>query len=246
MTTGHRVGVTPIFASVGKFSGAASLTVVERPNEVPVVVITEPDDESSFGRGRSVTFAGGAVDPEDGQVPDSSLAWWAGNSLLGTGPELTTPDLNAGVRFVRLVATDSGGAEGVDSVQVTIQEPVGTDTTPPVLVALALSKDTLIIGSQPDTVAVTMRITEDVTGIDLVAAIFLSTTTSQVVGWTPLHRTEGDYYDGTFVGQLVFPQNAAVGTWDLWVSAMDQVGNLMSLRWTELADFGLPSGVVVR
>jgi Bacterial Ig-like domain (group 2)/Bacterial Ig domain len=246
LVLGEASGTASIQASARGFTGQSTVSVLDPPNELPVVGITSPASGSSFGRGRTVVFEGGASDAEDGELPDSSLEWVVDGSVAATGRSFVTPDLNVGERAVKLVATDSQGGAGADSIFVTIEAPTGTDTLPPTLINLVLSKDTLTVGNQPDTVLVTMRLTEDITGIRLVAAQFLSTATSQIVGWTELERVQGDYYEGVFSGPLVFGQNAATGQWDLRVTATDHAGNLMAFFWTELANLGLPAGVVVR
>jgi len=233
-------------ASAGGFIGSAIVTVVPPPNEAPVAAISAPSAGSSFTRGRSVEFFGAGTDPEDGAIPADRLEWFVDGTLAGTGTQFTTPDLSVGDRQIRLVASDSSGATGADSTSITVVAPVGSDTSAPTLAALALSKDTLTIGSQPDTVVVTVRLTEDLSGVRIVQVQLISTTTSQVLGWTQLWRSDGDYYDGTFDAPIVFGQNAATGAWNLRIQTTDHAGNTLALIWTELANRGLPSVVFVR
>jgi Bacterial Ig-like domain (group 2) len=246
MVFANSPGTSVVRASAGGFTGSAAVAVVPPPNEAPIATISAPSDGSSFDRGRSVEFVGEGTDSEDGNIPPERLAWFVDGSLGGSGNRFVSPDLNVGDRLVTLTATDSNGAEGRDSIQVSIIIPVGSDTTVPVLADLQLSKDTLKIGTQPDTLVVSVDLTEDVSGIRFVEAQLLSTTTSQVLGWTELPRVSGDYFDGVFAAPIIFGQNAATGQWDLRVRATDHAGNSLSLTWTDLADRGLPSNVFVR
>lgn len=116
-------------------TGTAQVIIDVFRNQVPSVTISAPADGSSFVEGTEVTFSGSAVDPEDGSVPGSGLAWTSDrDGSLGTGPSVATSALSVGVHSVTLSATDSRGESGTESVQVTIeanQLPSASITSPP-------------------------------------------------------------------------------------------------------------------
>lgn len=89
------------------------------PNEAPSASIDAPSDGAAFSESESVTFEGSASDPEDGNLSGEALAWSSDvDGDLGTGETLTVQDLSPAVHTVTLVATDSDGATGSDSIAV--------------------------------------------------------------------------------------------------------------------------------
>jgi subtilisin len=87
-------------------------------NQPPTVSISSPTDGASFGSGASITFAGTAFDPEDGEL--SKLNWTSDlDGEIGTGGSLTAV-LSDGPHTITAAVTDSEGAEGKDSVTITI------------------------------------------------------------------------------------------------------------------------------
>lgn len=91
-------------------------------NDSPVPVITAPEDGSTFQEGASVTFQGYAEDSEDGTLSGESLEWFSSvDGDLGTGEEVTAPDLSAGNHGIMLRATDSDGVQASTSILISIQ-----------------------------------------------------------------------------------------------------------------------------
>ena len=83
--------------------------------------------------GQAVTFAGTAVDAEDGNLSDG-LAWTSDrDGALGTGASITRSDLSLGAHVITASATDSGGRTGSDQIDlaVTNKAPTVTITAPP-------------------------------------------------------------------------------------------------------------------
>jgi hypothetical protein len=83
-----------------------------------------------------VSFAGTASDAEDGSLTGTDLVWTSSlDGAIGTGTSFSKSDLSIGVHTITLTATDSDGASGMASVQLTIvvvpnQPPVVTITAP--------------------------------------------------------------------------------------------------------------------
>jgi len=101
------------------------------PNTAPSASITSPPDGSSFDEFVSVSFAGSATDAEDGALTGTSIVWTSSlDGAFGTGGvSFSKTDLSLGVHTIILTATDSEGATGADSIQVTI---AGISITAPV------------------------------------------------------------------------------------------------------------------
>ena len=128
-------------------SAVAAVVVVVADNVAPVPTITSPAPDLQWGTGQIISFAGGAIDAEDGPVPASSLAWslilnhcpsdchpHALQDFTGVaGGSFTAPDhAYPSTLELRLTATDSVGLQRTTSV--TLQPRTSTLTfqsTPP-------------------------------------------------------------------------------------------------------------------
>jgi hypothetical protein len=84
----------------------------------------------------AVAFAGSGSDADDGSLTGASLVWTSDlDGPIGTGVSFNKADLSVGVHTITLTATDSEGATGTASVQITIvlvpnDPPVPTITAP--------------------------------------------------------------------------------------------------------------------
>ncbi len=66
-------------------------------------------------------FDGTATDAEDGPLTGSALIWQSNTfGQMGTGAPLSFSSLPAGLHQVTLIAVDSGGLSGSDSIEITI------------------------------------------------------------------------------------------------------------------------------
>jgi len=97
-------------------------------NQPPVPEITAPAPNSVFADGETITFAGSATDPEDGQLTGSSLVWLSDiYGSFGTGTTVSTSALPPGLHLISLEATDSGGLNVSANIFITITS-IGTVT----------------------------------------------------------------------------------------------------------------------
>ncbi|MCL6583123.1 MAG: hypothetical protein K6U11_05725 [bacterium] len=88
---------------------------------LPSVSILSPSNNQTFNQGSPVSLSGWAADPEDGNLPGSSLIWRSSrDGQLGSGYFLTTTTLSAGDHTITLTAKDSSGNTQTASVQITI------------------------------------------------------------------------------------------------------------------------------
>jgi len=125
-TSSLGVGVHTITARVVDSEGlpaTAVIGVIVRANNVPVVDITSPTDQSIHNVTSAIAFAGTATDVEDGDI-SSKLFWYSSavTGTIGTGPSFSYSTLPLGVQTITAQAFDSGGMLGTDSVQINVQQ----------------------------------------------------------------------------------------------------------------------------
>ncbi len=91
------------------------------PNQPPTVTIVSPQDGATLQAGVQITLEGTAQDEEDGEITGAALVWTSSvDGTLGTGGTLQVT-LSTGDHEITLTATDSDGATGSASVQVTVE-----------------------------------------------------------------------------------------------------------------------------
>jgi hypothetical protein len=119
-------GSHTITASVTDSGGESDNDVINitiSGNAAPTVSITSPADGSSFVSGSSVSFAGTANDPEDGDIT-ASLSWTSSlDGAIGSGGGFATSSLSIGSHLITASVTDSGGENGSDAITVNITAP---------------------------------------------------------------------------------------------------------------------------
>ncbi|MBM3882559.1 MAG: hypothetical protein FJ387_23020 [Verrucomicrobia bacterium] len=98
-----------------------AFTVVGKP---PRPFIRRPQPADLLYAGQVLSFAGEAEDLEDGTLPDPSLRWSIGAQIVGTGRDVQV-QLGEGPYEVVLTATDSAGNDATESMQFTVQPPLG-------------------------------------------------------------------------------------------------------------------------
>ncbi|MBW2607233.1 MAG: hypothetical protein JRD05_06300 [Deltaproteobacteria bacterium] len=94
-------------------------------NNPPTADITSPSDGSEYDEGDTIIFNGTGDDPEDGSLTGGSLVWTSSrDGQIGTGTYFTRDNLSVGTHTITLTATDSQGATGTESVNITVN-PIG-------------------------------------------------------------------------------------------------------------------------
>ncbi len=108
--------------------GSDTTTVTVNVNQPPSVSITNPLEGASFVEGALVSFAGSAVDAEDGDLTPA-LDWSSNlDGALGTGTAFDLTTLSIGAHLVTATVVDSHGEPGSASVSISV-----TANTPPVV-----------------------------------------------------------------------------------------------------------------
>ena len=135
-----------------------------------------------------------------------------------------------------LTITGEGPAVEIDGLAIT--NP--TDTTPPELVDLSFSPSSVDVTAGPQNVTVTMSITDDISGTDIVSAQFFGPSGVQTL-LTNLSLMSGDPLNGVYEGTVTVLSAHEPGTWTLWqVQVGDAIGNPRSYSTSDLQTLGFP------
>lgn len=145
------------------------------------------------------------------------------------------------------VTATSAGVTGSVEVRVRTQ-PAPADTSAPTLVSVALNPDTVSVGSAEATVTLTMRVTDDVSGVQNVTVNLTSPTRVRTVAGVSWAPTSGSRNDGTWVFELKIPAGSELGTWVLTDFVLTDVsGKTRLLSTAQLqAMANVESTVIVR
>lgn len=121
------------------------------------------------------------------------------------------------------------------------------DTATPALVAFSFSPVSIDTSAGAAGVAVTLRVTDDSSGIALVRVVFSHRDVlSDPLGCETSAPQSGTGLDGVFVCTVDFPQFSEPGTWKAFVVDMlDAAGNQDLVTTTELAGLGFPTDLEV-
>ncbi len=117
-------GVFRVIASDGVQTASADSPAYTMADNPPMAHISQPAGNASIHYGQTVNFSGYAVDPQDGFVASSGLAWEMAGATLGKGPALTDSTLPPGTDVVELLATDSAGLTGKMYVTVFVDDNI--------------------------------------------------------------------------------------------------------------------------
>jgi len=88
-------------------------------NSAPVVSITSPANGATFNAGATLSFAGSAMDAQDGNI-SSKLQWTDNGTAVGSGSLLSKILSVVGTHLIVAKASDSGGMQGSSQVSITI------------------------------------------------------------------------------------------------------------------------------
>jgi len=95
--------------------------VLPLPNQAPEAMIVVPAQQTRYQYGETVGLGGRAVDPEDGALSGSALAWSSDlDGRLGSGSPLAISDMSVGTHTIQMTATDSDGESGSATIEITI------------------------------------------------------------------------------------------------------------------------------
>ena len=133
LSPGPHVLTASVADALGEI-GSDTTTVIVNINQPPSVSITNPLEGASFVEGALVSFAGSAVDAEDGDLTPA-LAWSSNlDGALGTGAAFDLTTLSIGTHLVTATVVDSHGEPGSADVSISV-----TANTPP---AVSISSPT--------------------------------------------------------------------------------------------------------
>ena len=114
------------------------------------------------------------------------------------------------------------------------------DVTPPELVELTLDRSEVDVSSGPATITVSARVSDDLSGADMLQLDFVSPSgEQQTTFFDEGVKATGSITDWVYVGAVTLPQFSESGTWTLrYVYVHDEVGNLRDYGFAELSLLG--------
>lgn len=122
----HTITLTATDSDDVSESDSVEITVTETTtdNTPPTASITSPGlviGVQEYNKGNTVVFNGSGTDTEDGNLTGTSLVWISSiDGEIGTGSYFTLDSLSEGTHTITLIATDSHGSTGSDSVSIKI------------------------------------------------------------------------------------------------------------------------------
>lgn len=122
------------------------------------------------------------------------------------------------------------------------------DTAAPALIEFDFNPKTVDVSTGPQTITLTLRITDDLSGFEFGNFLLLSPSGQQVSsgGYNAAHRASGNSLDGVYQVAAVIPQFSEAGTWRvIQVFLRDQVGNSAVFGEQDLISAGFPIELVV-
>ncbi len=119
------------------------------------------------------------------------------------------------------------------------------DTTPPVLAGFGFEPKQIDTTSGPASVTLSFHITDDLSGLNYGAAVFVSPSGQYSSHGSTDLLLSGDALDGTYQGTVGFAQFIEPGTWTVsYVHVQDKVGNLHFYDTTQLQAMGFPTTLI--
>jgi hypothetical protein len=119
------LGSHTIQAWVQGASAASVCASVQVKAQPPTVAIFSPANGASIPADAIIAFRGEGSDPQDGLLPDLSLVWRMGGTVIGTGRSLADRISTQGPIPVTLTGTNSAGLTATASYTLNIIAPTG-------------------------------------------------------------------------------------------------------------------------
>jgi hypothetical protein len=124
-----------------------------------------------------------------------------------------------------------------------------SDTAPPTLAAFSIAPSAIDVTTAPQTVTLTLRVTDDLSGVPpwcCGVQVFFQSPSGAQGQWTGAQQQSGTLLDGIWSADIVFPQFVADGAWQVgYVYLADAVGNTSYLSAADLQTAGFPSTLTV-
>ncbi len=98
-----------------------SVTVL-KTNRRPTVLITSPEDNSTFKKGQWVELAASGTDPDDEDAGDLDYEWYDGETFLRAGRTLSIKTLEPGEHLITVVVRDPEGGESEATITVIVKK----------------------------------------------------------------------------------------------------------------------------
>jgi hypothetical protein len=122
-----------------------------------------------------------------------------------------------------------------------------SDLSAPLLTGFSFSPDTVHVSAGPDTVVVSVRATDDVTGVGYIAAMVRSASGSTTLGVAGCRLVEGTANDGTFHCNLPIPQGIERGTYTfVQLTLYDNLNRIRDYPPEVLQSAGYATTIVVQ
>ena len=120
------VGVYSVSVTVRDGNGGNTVVTFDlavlNVNDVPVILTVLPFTGSTYDEGTTIEFSATAED-EDGDT--LTYTWKDGDKVLGTGPVLSTDNLETGERTITLVVEDGEGGTASQKLKVEVKASLG-------------------------------------------------------------------------------------------------------------------------
>ena len=120
-----------------------------------------------------------------------------------------------------------------------------SDTKPPILESFSFNPTTVDVSGSSQTVVITARATDDLSGVSFAQVFFRSPVSNQQLTAT-LVRGGGNPLDATLTGSVTLPQFAEAGIWSVsGVNVVDVASNFSSITTQVLASRGFQTQLLV-
>ncbi len=181
-----------------------TFTLTPLANLVPQVSILTPVNNQTLTVSSSILLTGSGVDPEDGVLSGSALAWSSSlQGALGTGAALSVNNLQLGAHTITLTGVDSGGLSATVSAVLNVTVPA--NSAPAAAITTPGNGQNFTLGSP---------VTLTGTGADVEDGLLSG---SSLVWVSSLNGTLG-------TGSPLIVTNLTTGTHTLTLSATDKNG----------------------